>query len=722
MRRRRGEGGSAAGPRLERGSVQLPAAAYEVLEGARLRDTRPELGDGGGPGEEQGAPAVTPVLGRPDRSGQGAARAAACEGEPVGDPREPGQPEVLGARRDRVGPLGIGRREERGEQLDRAAGDGIVLESFGAVAQQTRSVRPRAGDRELEGPQDVGVGRRQPGAAIGVGAPQRGPEVVAPVLAGLQVADRPHPAEPGDGPGGLRHRVTPGGRPPGQRRSGLQGTVASGPHGTRYPHLVTGERPGNGVDPVEVGITDHRLPLLDDHADGGRPVPAGDIGPDGGRTVVAVLARDEGRGLAQPVVRHLVAEVLAHRGQQVGAQHLRHAEPGPGLGGHDDAPPTEIREQPLAVPDAEQAVAEVAGQRVERCGALEEDELLGGEPGQDGLRQVFACVAVATAERAHRAVSHLGSAAGDGVAEELQGGGPSAGTPGEDPGVGVAERQAVAVAEQLHRLGGPEPQVRGAKDRAGELRAGHVDRGRRPAADHQMHSIVGGQHELLERSSDILGAEVVEVVDHEHQRRVAVGADVREPVPVGCPSVLRIGGVDGFAETVEQRRPRIDRVLAGPEPGDVHRRSLRPLGETRGLARARRRHDRADPRVEDAVERRHQPGSPQTRSPRDAHDRLGPMCLALTGREGDPVLSGERWPMRRTGRWRCRGQHALLHVCHGTSPLPSVGGSDGARPPRMRTGSRSFPRAPGRLLPRRAAFLRQVGLHMPRSGYTWNDP
>ena len=275
-----------------------------------------------------------------------------------------------------------------------------------------------------------------------------------------------------------------------------------------------------------------------------------------------------------------------------------------------------------------------------RCGALEEDELLGREPGQDGLRQVFARVAVATAERAHRAVSHFGSAAGDGVAEELQSGGPPARAPGEDPGVGVAEGQAVAVAEQLHRLGGPEPQVRGAEDRAGELGAGHVDRGWRPAADHQMHSIVGGQHELLERSSDILGAEVVEVVDHEDQRRVAVGADVREPVPVGCPSVLRIGGVDGFAETVQQRRPRIDRVLAGPEPGDVHRRSLGPLSETRGLARARRRDDRADPRVEDAVERRHQPGPPQTRSPRDAHDRLGPVGLALTGRQGDPVLSG----------------------------------------------------------------------------------
>ncbi len=260
------------------------------------------------------------------------------------------------------------------------------------------------------------------------------------------------------------------------------------------------------------------------------------------------------------------------------AQHLRRAETDPGLGGYDDAATTEVDEPVLAVADPEKAVAEVAGQRLERRGAPQEAELVGVEPAKEGLGEVLACVVVATPEHAHRAVSHLGGAAGDGVVEQVEGGGPSARASGEDPGVGVAEGKVVAVSEQVERLAGPEPQVRRTHDLTGDLGPSHVDRGRRPAADHEVQALVRRQQQPLEQASDTHGGELVEVVDHDDQRGVTPDAHLHEGVPVGCPGVLGIGGMGSRREALQQGELRVDGVR-GP-PGTKRRppASAAPIG------------------------------------------------------------------------------------------------------------------------------------------------
>ena len=216
---------SGGAPLLRKGQLRERAHASSAgASSSRQRRTRSSKARVSGTPARSWEMAAVPARSRaPQRSPRSSAALTAAARAPLaprrakasplairanhGSPRSSARAAIASARSGSAG------CEDGGEQLNRAAGDGIVLEPFGAVAQQPRNVRPGAGDCELEGPQDVGVGRGQPGTAIGVGAPQRGPEIVAPVLAGLQVADRPHPAEPGDGPGGLRHRVTPGGRP-----------------------------------------------------------------------------------------------------------------------------------------------------------------------------------------------------------------------------------------------------------------------------------------------------------------------------------------------------------------------------------------------------------------------------------------------------------------------------------------------------------------------------
>ena len=512
---------------------------------------------------------------------------------------------------------------------------------------------------------------RQGGPPVGVRSSYGGAEALGPAVAGLEVPDRPGPAEAAHLRGRCRRRRGRRGRSRldevERRRQPAVASSALGP-GRAHQRMVADVR-RRGVQPGEVRVGQDVVPGSGKHGQRLGPAPPGRPRPRR-RGRRRRHRRTDGvgedlRGRAERQAGRQWPGVDGHRGQQVRPEHPRQREPAPVLDRRQDAAPRQPGDRLVAPGPPEEPVAVPADQRLERRRLPEERQVRSVEVGEEGAGEVVPRIARTVPEPGERAVPRVRATARDTVVEQMEGRGPALGVPGQRPRVLRRDRDPVLGAEQRSHLDRTEPQVRRSYDVARHFRAGEVERRQHPAADHQVHVGAGREQQLLQEGADPVSGHMMEVVEHDRHRpavTVECGGDVGGIGQPGqpCPQWPQRG-----ADTGQDVGDRVGRAGIRPPPQDVDGRLPRPVRQRRGLARAGWCDHGADAYVEQPVERRDQPRPDQATGRRHPYVGWGQPLRRRDGRQGDPVRVGE-------GRPHARGivQSRFGHVPLGHAPLP----------------------------------------------------